>query len=184
MPELSSNRASGRTRRRRGAAQRSVILAIGVSVVALIGVWWVAGISDERAAAPPPPLPAAPTAATAEPEAPALPAPAPDAAITLVSGETPPPLVLSAYPPDALLNVDLALPVSLSGNEPLPARVLVLAEGYEPLPLDGLIRGTERNTVRLAVPAGWLEPGRAYLVEVRTTEKSHNPLRRFKFAVE
>jgi len=104
--------------------------------------------------------------------------------ITLVSGEASAPLVISAYPPDALLNVDLALPISLPGSDPVAARVLVMAEGYEPLLLDGRTRGADRNTVRLEVPAGWLVPGQQYLIEIRTTEKSHNPLRRFVFAVE
>lgn len=181
-----SNRPSSPARReprpdrRGGASSRSAILGIAVSAIALLAVWLIVGPFAD-----PPELPEAtialPDAPVEEPAEPVMPLPAPDAAITLTSGQVSAPLIAGAFAPDALLNVDLALPVSLATSEPLWARVV--AAGREPLMLDGLIRGADRNTVRVEVPAGWLTPG-DYLVEIKTTEQTHMPLRRFALTVE
>jgi len=182
----SSSRTGGKPDpdRRRGAAQRSVILGIAVCALALLGLWLIVG----RTAPPPERAIDEPIAEAAidepvveEEAAPSLPPPAPDATITLASGQASAPLIAASFAPDAVLNVDLALPISIVGSDPLWARVLTAER--EPLVLDGLVRGADRNSVRLEVPAAWLVPGR-YLIEIKTPEQTHLPLRRFAFVVE
>jgi hypothetical protein len=162
---------------------RSAIIGVSVSAVALLAVWLIVGpFADPTDLNElPEPTIALPVAPVAEPPEPAMPLPAPDAAITLTSGGISEPLIAASFAPDALLNVDLALPISIPESGPLWARVV--AAGREPLMLDGLVRGADRNTVRVEVPAGWLVPG-DYLVEIKTPERTHLPLRRFAFSVK
>lgn len=99
--------------------------------------------------------------------------------LTLLAGDT---LEISA---DALpagrpvaLNLDLAEPSA--NGDPLAGRIF--SEGRVPLDLSAAILGDERRTARVEIDADWLSPGR-YVIEVRTTERTHFPLRRYALEV-
>ena len=81
---------------------------------------------------------------------------------------------------DASIRENLKLYVPDATDEPLAGRIFV--EGRAPLQIAGAIRGEDRRVARVEIPAGWLSPGR-YIVEVRTTERTHFPIRRYPFAV-
>ena len=75
------------------------------------------------------------------------------------------------------LNLDLEVPAT--GDEPLRGRVLAMHDtARTPLPIEAAIAGEQRRHATLALPGYWLTPGR-YVIEVRTRERSHLPLRRY-----
>jgi hypothetical protein len=76
--------------------------------------------------------------------------------------------------------LDLQLGEPSADDEPLAGRIL--AEGRAPLQIAGAIGGEDRRIARVEIPAGWLSPGR-YIVEVRTSERTHLPLRRYALEV-
>jgi len=103
------------------------------------------------------------------------PARADSGALSIASSET---LVVEAASLHAgePLVVHLLLPEPPEGDEAHAVRVLApdgrLLEARAPV-LSG-----DRRGVALALDPAWLEPGR-YIVEVKTTEKTHFPLRRY-----
>jgi hypothetical protein len=191
--------ASGRARRRQGgASQRSILIGTGVAGLAALAVYAVVtGGGDapgpqaptplerlpERRALPAPEEPAARDHADEEPtdeEAP-IEVPPSDADVVLVTGVAAGPVHARDLPTDTPASIDLVLPITIEDAEVLATRIY--AEGREPLVLEGAVRGPNREVVRLEVPPGWIEPG-SYLIEVRTTERSHFPLRRFALVVD
>jgi hypothetical protein len=99
--------------------------------------------------------------------------------LTIFSGET------LEIPADALpagrvvaLNLQLAEPSA--NRDPLAGRIL--SEGRVPLDLSAAILGEDRHIARVEIEANWLSPGR-YVIEVRTTERTHFPLRRYALEV-
>jgi hypothetical protein len=74
------------------------------------------------------------------------------------------------------VGVDLLLPDPIEGDEPLGFRI-VSPDGRR---LEGQASpgGDDRRRARVQIEPGWLSQGR-YLVELRTREKSHFPIRRF-----
>ena len=62
----------------------------------------------------------------------------------------------------------------------LAARVLL--EGREPFEADAMVTGSGRDRVRLEIEPGWLARGRA-IIEIKTLERSHFPLRRYALEV-
>lgn len=178
--------------RQRGAAQRSVVIGTAVAGFAALAVYAVVmgggDVPGPQAPTPlerlpargPAPAPEATDEASAAEDAP-IEVPPSDADVVLVSGVTAGPVHARALPTDAPASIDLVLPITIEGAEVLAARIL--AEGREPLILEGAVRGPNREVVRLEVPPGWIEPG-SYLIEVKTTERSHFPLRRFALIVD
>ncbi len=166
---------------RRSGSQRKAILGITVLAAVASVLWWIVAPSSEPPQSPEPIVGEIATEVI-EPDEPRMPLPAPDATITLTAGQPSAPLIADAFEPDAVLNVDLALPIAIAESKPLWARV-VPPPGREPLMLDGIVRGADRNTVRVEVKAGWLLPGN-YLVEIKTPERAPLPLRRFALIVE
>jgi hypothetical protein len=78
------------------------------------------------------------------------------------------------------LVVELLLVEPSTHAEPLPAQ-LRDATGRAFALLAAVELG-ERMSARIELEPGWLRPG-SYLVELRTTERSHFPIRRYPFAV-
>jgi len=78
-----------------------------------------------------------------------------------------------------LLDLDFVSPKL----EPLRGRVLAISTPErEALPIEAAIAGDEERHAALSIPSEWLTPGR-YVVEVRTHERSHLPLRRYVLEV-
>jgi len=115
--------------------------------------------------------------AAAEPTPAAAPVGAPN--LTLRSGETLA-IAAGALPAARPVILDLQLGEPSADDAPLDGRVL--AEGRAPLEITGAIRGGDRHIARVEIPAGWLSTGR-YIIEVRTTERTHLPLRRYALEV-
>jgi hypothetical protein len=183
---------------------------LGIAIAAALAVFgllrWTAGQRGEApaiapAASPAPSAPAAPSDAAspaeAEPPAAAPPAPAPASAdeppdgaerraaaekageLPIASGETIEVQAASLTPGRPVaLRLFLAEPSKSAG--PLAARVLAP---------DGRIfeshaaPGADRRDVRVEVDPAFLRPGR-YIVEVRTTEQTHFPVRRYALEVK
>jgi hypothetical protein len=86
----------------------------------------------------------------------------------------------AALPAGGRVTLQLSLPIASTSDEPRPVRILV--EGREPLETLGEHRAGDRKAASLEVDADWLRPGH-YIVEVKTTELSHMPLRRYALDV-
>lgn len=71
--------------------------------------------------------------------------------------------------------MDLLFPKPTEAAQ-LPVRVLAF-DGRQ-LESRGAIRADDRRSASVEIPAGWLSPGR-YLIELKTTEQTHFPLRRY-----
>jgi len=153
--------------------------AVGVALAIAGGWWWTRGAAPEPAAPP----------ERSEAQAPASegpPAAGPEAAAvtgaedapTLVSGTT---LALErdALPADGPLVVHLDLGEPSADAEPRPVRVY--ATDGRRLELSGRLDASRRKA-RVDLDPAFLAPGR-YLVEVKTTEESHFPLRRYVIEV-
>jgi hypothetical protein len=132
----------------------------------LVGLWWPGGGSGPNGPAPPP----AAWRASAAPRS---------ADYTLWPAE----LVKidqAALPVDRALLVELVLAEPSMHAEPLPAQ-LRDASGRS-LDLLAAIELDERSSARVEIEPGWLQAG-SYLIELRTTERSHFPIRRYPFTV-
>lgn len=88
---------------------------------------------------------------------------------------------LASRPPGRSVPVALALAADPSAD-PAPLPVRVISGTGALLELDAVV-AADRATATLDLPRSFLEPGR-YLIEVRTTEKSHFPLRRYVVEVK
>ena len=89
-------------------------------------------------------------------------------------------LSLEELPPDAPVRVSLLLGVPSTSADPRPVRVIAEAD-RRVLETEGHL-DAERGAATFEIEPGWLQPGR-YVVEVRTTERSHFPLRRYAIQV-
>jgi hypothetical protein len=151
-------------------------LAWGVGIALIVGV----GIFSMPDSAPPELEAPAPTS-DAEPEARSE-----RVEQEATSPETPLPpngrLVLDATPlaDGRPLTVHFALPEPSRDGEPRPVR-LISQPDHRILELDGAL-SEDRTTAAVEIDPTYLRPG-VYLVEVRTTELSHFPLRRYGIVV-
>jgi hypothetical protein len=77
--------------------------------------------------------------------------------------------------------LSLTVPAVSDGVGELPVRLI--AEDGRVLELMGAVAPDEREQASVPIEANWLNrPGR-YIIEVKTTEKSHMPLRRYAIVV-
>ena len=98
----------------------------------------------------------------------------------VVTWGTPLELVAADLPTDRPIYFDFALPLDAQPRQPIESRIL--SRGRAPHPLQGEVIGADHTTVRLKVDAGLFAPGQ-FVVEVKTTESSHLPARRFMIIV-
>jgi hypothetical protein len=110
------------------------------------------------------------------------PEPAPEASAfdhVIESGET---LALdsASLPSGRPLVLKLALGEPSRSADPRPVRVI--APDGRLLHLSGALVADDRRSAEVEIDPDWLAPGR-YVVEVKTTEKSHFPLRRYALEV-
>jgi hypothetical protein len=98
----------------------------------------------------------------------------------IASGGT---LVLASaeLPAGQPLALSLDLEVRPERFDPHPTRIMTV--GREPLDIVAVIDPTDPTRAQIEVPPGWLAPGR-YVVDVKTTERSHFPLRRYQILIE
>jgi len=168
-----------------GIAQRTVLVGLTAAGLVALAVAFVVGRSD-RSPGPvrPPQADLAPAETVRESDAGARAAPlVGEADIVLVSGDETGRFDASAIPADEPVTVDLTLPFAIDESTDVVGSRILRVDRRPPVELDGVVHGTARRTIRLEVPAGWLVPG-GYLIEVKTTEKSHMPLRRFALEIE
>ena len=78
------------------------------------------------------------------------------------------------------MRVSLGLPEPSADAEPRPVR-LVSQPDHRILELAGALEA-DRRAATIEVDPGYLQPG-TYLVEMKTTERSHFPLRRYFIVV-
>jgi hypothetical protein len=78
------------------------------------------------------------------------------------------------------LVVELVLAVPSTNAEPLRAQLRDTTG--RAFALLAAVEQGERMSARIEIEPSWLRPG-SYLVELRTTERSHFPIRRYPFAV-
>jgi hypothetical protein len=125
------------------------------------------------------PAPAVAAEVPAEPEREAPSARSESTGRSIASGET---LLLEAASLRAgeSLVVHLLLPEPPDGDDPHAVRVL--APDGRQLETRAPVLGGDRRGVALELDPAWLAPGR-YIVEVKTTEKIHFPLRRYVIEV-
>ena len=139
--------------------------ALGVAGL-LVGLWWPGGGSSPNGPAPPP----AAWRASAAPR---------PADYTLRPAE----LVKidqAALPAARALLVELTLVEPSTHAEPLPAQLRETSG--RSLDLLAAVELDERRSARVEIEPGWLRAG-SYLIELRTTERSHFPIRRYPFTV-
>jgi len=87
----------------------------------------------------------------------------------------------AALPAGEPILLSLAVPIVTDGVGTLPVRLI--AEDGRVLESPGSVRDDDRERAEVAIEPDWLNrPGR-YIVEVRTTEKTHLPLRRYAIRV-
>jgi len=162
---------------------RALLLVAGAIALAVM----ILGRSRSPAPEPQPPaLPETPPVVGITPEAePPLP-PTLDPPVPFVRGAGPHPIesgrtvgiAAGDLPSDTPLLLDLRLPAELIPPE--PALRVIAADGRV---LETVVqRGERADELRLPLDPAWLLPGR-YVIEVRTLERSHFPLRRFALEV-
>jgi hypothetical protein len=149
----------------------AVVLAVGLLLRSGLFSGDPERAADAEAQRAPPPAAERP----ARPVREVTPARADSGALSIASSET---LVVEAASLHAgePLVVHLLLPEPPEGDEPHAVRVL--APDGRLLETRAPVLGGDRRGVALALDPTWLEPGR-YIVEVKTTEKTHFPLRRY-----
>ncbi len=169
-----SSHDPGRWERGRAGGPALLILVVATAVAGLLLVLWSSGGRVPGAADPAPaPQQAAQPVKAADPE------PATLADYTLRSGEIAK-IEAAALPGDRPLALDLALVEPSRTAEPLAAQVRDMNRRV--LDLQAAVAVDGRMSARLEIEPGWLLPG-SYLVEVRTTERSHFPIRRYPLEV-
>ena len=166
---------------------RNVLLLVAAIAVALVVV---ARNRESTVPVPEPvPEPAAPevpqfTGIRPEP-GPPLP-PTVDPPVPFVSGAGPHPIESGqtigieseALPTESLLLLDLRMPADILPEEP---SLRVIATDGRLLEMVAEV-AEETGQIRLPLDPGWLRPGR-YVIEVKTLERSHFPLRRYALEV-
>jgi hypothetical protein len=90
-------------------------------------------------------------------------------------------LAVEQLPSGRPLVLALELGVPSADLEPRPVRVI--APDGRLLHAGGPVDPDSRRSASLSIDPAWLTPGR-YIVEVRTTERTHIPLRRYAIEVE
>ena len=156
-------------------------IVVGAVVVAAALALWLAPQDDEEVAptvsesaapeTPPEPSPPVPTS----PPAPGV----YDPERVMKSGGTWV-IAVASVPTDRPVVLNLEVPAPPAGTEFLGVRLI--AEGRDPFEAPGAIVGQARDRARVEVPPGWLAAGRV-VVEVKTTEKTHFPLRRYALEI-
>ena len=151
--------------RSRDDRKRWIAIALGAALLAAVLVARIdtdepAALHDE---------PADPHSAEASPAEPTR-----DPAAPLATGAT---LVVerALLRPGEPLQLDLELPDVAGGIDVLSARML--SEASEETPLEVRIADA-RTSVQVSIDAAALPPGR-YLIEIKTSERTHFPLRRY-----
>jgi hypothetical protein len=144
-----------------------MLLAIGV------GYAWFA---PDRTPETKPSVPA--PAATTQPAPPS--ATSPPAATHAVAPSQTLQLERAAFPASGPVRVSLELPEMSADGEPRPVR-LISQPDHRILEIPGAL-DSGRTAATIEVDPGYLQPG-TYLVEVKTTEQSHFPLRRYFIVV-
>ena len=86
----------------------------------------------------------------------------------------------ASLPRDEPVVVNLLLPEPSRTSEPLAVRVL--AFDGRTLETRGALHEADRRSARFELQADWLSPGR-YIIEMKTTERTHFPLRRYALEV-
>jgi len=110
--------------------------------------------------------------------APELPAPNLDG-LVLRSGATLE-IARASLSSDEPVVVNLLLPEPSRASEPLAVRVV--AFDGRTLETRGALHEADRRSARFELQADWLSPGR-YIIEMKTTERTHFPLRRYALEV-
>ena len=100
--------------------------------------------------------------------------------LTLASGESGE-IATSSLKRGEPFELNLRLPAVAAGVESLPVRVL--AEDGRVLEIAATIRGEDRDLASVEIAGEWLASTGRYVVEVRTSEQTHFPLRRYAFEV-
>ena len=153
-----------------------IVVALGAALCAALAFWlWNLATG---------PGPAGPESSQAESEPPGPPPPravdAPQAGeIEIGSGETIE-IDSKSLEPGRPVVVRLDLAVASTTDDPRPVRLLGPG-GFVRLGEGAL--GAGRTSARYEIDPTWLTPGR-YVIEVRTTEPSHFPLRRYALEVK
>jgi len=172
----------------RAGLSPALLGAIGAGAFLLLALVlagrWLGGGDEAEAPSRPPAATAAPVAG----EPPVAEPPAPPPArysggvveeLVLIHGESIE-IPAEALPKDRSLRVSILLPVASTSDAPRPVRIL--APGRDPLDTVGQHVDGDRSNATVEIEPGWLRPGR-YIVEVRTTEMSHLPIRRYVLLV-
>ncbi len=169
-----SSHDPGRRERGRTRGPALWILVVATAVAVLLLVLWSSGGRSPGGADPAPAPPSA-----ARPLKAADREPATLADYTLRSGEIAK-IELAAPSGDRPLALDLALGEPSRTAEPLAAQLRDMNGRVLDLPAAVAVDG--RMSARIEIEPGWLSPG-SYLVELRTTERSHFPMRRYPLEV-
>jgi hypothetical protein len=156
--------------------------AIAVAVAVGLRVCW-SPVSPENAPAGAPEEGLARAAVEPDPPAPTEAAPAPPdpdlEGLVLQSGATLE-IARASLSSDEPVVVNLLLPEPSQTSEPLAVRVLAFDGRI--LETRGALHEADRRSARFELQADWLSPGR-YLIEMKTTERTHFPLRRYALEV-
>lgn len=156
---------------------RSARVAAIFALAALVGFAIAHWTWPERSAAPAPPPAAAPAAA---PQSTAIPQPASSDDLRVASGETIA-IESSTIDPSRPVVLHLVLGEPSRTDEPRPVRILDAEDGTRNLEAKAVL-GAGRSEARFEIDPTFLHPGR-YIVEVKTTEPSPLPLRRYVLEV-
>lgn len=176
-PECRAALSAHRSRTHRSGSRGLVVgLAVGAVALALLALWPRGG--DEAAPAPPADEPPAGEAPAGPPPAAAVP-PAPpearfEAVADLVSNEHRT-IALADVPVGEPLRLNLRLAEPSANDEPRPVRVTAVSG--ETLEISGSVKA-DRTSAAIEIPRSFAIPGR-YMIEVRTTEQTHFPARRY-----
>jgi len=158
---------------------RSVRVAGIFAIAVLLGFAVAHWMWPERGAAPTP-APAAPAAAAAPAAPPAVPQPASSDNLRVASGETIA-IESSTIDPTRPVVLHLVLGEPSRTDEPRPVRILDAEDGTRNVEGRAIL-GEGRSEARFEIDPTFLHPGR-YIVEVKTTEPSPLPLRRYVLEV-
>ncbi len=147
-----------------------VAFAVGIG----IGVWVATKPDPPRGSSGDPPRDAELVVRAPSPPDPA-PTPRPED-MAIASGET---LTVesASLAAGGWLAVDLIIPAPSEGTERLAVRILS-GDGQRVLETWATPRGEDRQRGRIEIENDWLSPDR-YIIEVKTTERTHFPLRRY-----
>ena len=155
-------------------SSRVVAVVVALLAGAALAVWLPWERSVDAAEAP------LAVASRGSVPAPAAPAVEPVARARLASGQT---LELRAAELASGEPVALRLDVAQTPPGPVSLPVRVLATDGRVLEIWGTLRDPDRRNASVEIEADFLAPPGRYIVELRTTEKSHMPLRRYAIEV-